>query len=76
VLGCSNYSYAEASWTQASADWLGSHVRALTYFGGAPCAVVPDNLKSGVTRALRYEPDLNPAYVTTRAASPVFLLGN
>ena len=62
VLGCSNYSYAEASWTQASADWLGSHVRALTYFGGAPCAVVPDNLKSGVTRAVRYEPDLNPAY--------------
>ena len=62
VLGASNYSYAEATWTQALPDWLGSHVRALAYLGGAPRAIVPDNLKSGVTRAHRYEPDLNPAY--------------
>lgn len=62
VLGCSNYTYAEASWTQALADWLASHVRALEYFGGAPGAIVPDNLKSGVTRAHRYEPQLNPSY--------------
>jgi len=62
VLGASNYSYAEATWTQALPDWLGSHVRALAYFGGAPRAIVPDNLKSGVTKAHRYEPDLNPAY--------------
>lgn len=62
VLGCSNYTYAEASWTQALADWLGAHVRALTFFGGAPAAIVPDNLKSGVDRAHRYDPDLNRAY--------------
>jgi transposase len=62
VLGASNYSYAQASWTQALPDWLGAHVRALVYFGGAPRAIVPDNLKSGVSRAHRYEPDLNPAY--------------
>jgi transposase len=62
VLGASNYSYAEATWTQSLPDWLGSHVRALEYFGGAPRAIVPDNLKSGVKRAHRYEPDLNPAY--------------
>jgi len=62
VLGASNLSYAEATWTQGAADWLGAHVRALGYFGGAPRAIVPDNLKSGVTRAHRYEPDLNPAY--------------
>jgi len=62
VLGCSNYTYAQASWTQSLADWLGSHVRALTFFGGAPAAFVPDNLKSGVERAHRYDPDLNPAY--------------
>jgi transposase len=62
VLGASNYTYAEASWTQSSADWLGAHVRALEYFGGVPRAVVPDNLKSAVQRALCYEPDLNPAY--------------
>ncbi len=62
VLGCSNFTYAEATWTQSAADWLGSHVRALTAFGGVPRAIVPDNLKSGVKKAHRYEPDLNPAY--------------
>ena len=43
-------------------DWLGAHVRALTFFGDVPGAIVPDNLKSGVDRAHRYEPDLNRAY--------------
>jgi hypothetical protein len=62
VLGCSNYTYAEAPWTQALADWLGSHVRALGYLGGAPAAIVPDNLKSGVTHPHRYEPEINPSY--------------
>jgi transposase len=62
VLGCSNYSYAEATWTQTLPDWLGSQVRALEYFGGAPAAIVPDNLKSAIKRAHRYDPDLNPAY--------------
>ncbi len=62
VLGCSNYTYAEATWTQTLPDWLGAHVRALEFFGGAPQAFVPDNLKSAVTGAHRYEPDLNRAY--------------
>ena len=62
VLGASNYTYAEATASQSLPDWLGSHGRALQYFGGVPRAIVPDNLKSGVTRAHRYEPDLNPAY--------------
>jgi transposase len=62
VLGCSNLTHAEGSWTQSAADWLGSHVRALQYFGGVPRAIVPDNLKSGVKKAHRYEPELNPAY--------------
>jgi transposase len=62
VLGCSNYTFAEASWTQTLPDWLGSHVRALRYFGGAPGAFVPDNLKSGVIKPHRYDPDLNRAY--------------
>jgi transposase len=62
VLGCSNYTYAEATWTQAMPDWLGSHVRALRFFGGVPGAFVPDNLKSGVHRPHRYDPDLNRAY--------------
>lgn len=62
VLGASNYTYAEATLTQALPDWLGSHVRALEYFGGVPEIVVPDNLKSGVSKACRYDPDLNPSY--------------
>ena len=62
VLGASNYTYAEASWTQSLPDWIGSHSRAFVFFGGVPEIVVPDNLKTGVKRACYYEPDLNPSY--------------
>ena len=62
VLGASSYTYAEATWTQTLPDWTGSHVRAFAYLGGVPQIVVPDNLRSGVTKACRYEPELNPTY--------------
>lgn len=62
VLGASSYCYAEASWGQDVESWLGSHVRALEYFGGSPEVLVPDNLRSGVTRASRYEPVVNRSY--------------
>lgn len=62
VQGASNYTYAEATWTQQLPDWIGSHVRAFAFFGGVPEIVVPDNLKAGVSRAHRYEPELNPTY--------------
>ena len=62
VLGASNYSFAEATWGQTMGDWLESHVRAFEFFGGTSTIVVPDNLKSGVTKASRYEPDLNRSY--------------
>jgi len=62
ALGHSGYTYTEATWTQSAADWLSSHVRAFEFMSGVPAAVVPDNLKSGVSRAHRYEPDINPAY--------------
>ena len=62
VLGASNYTFAEATWTQSLPDWLGSHSRALTFFGGCPALIVPDNLRSGVSAACRYDPDLNPSY--------------
>ena len=62
VLGASSYTYAEASWTQGLADWIGAHLRAFEFIGGAPEILVPDNLKSGVNRACRYEPDLNRTY--------------
>ena len=63
VLGASNYTYAEATWSQGLADWIGSHVRAFAYFDGVPAILVPDNLRSGVSKAHRYEPDLNPTYL-------------
>lgn len=62
VLGASNYTFAEVTWGQGLADWIGSHLRAFEFFQGVPEIVVPDNLKSGVTRACRYEPDLNRTY--------------
>ena len=62
VWGASNYTYAEATLTQQLPDWIGSHVRAFSYFGGVPKAVVPDCLKGAVNRACRYEPELNPTY--------------
>jgi len=62
VLGASNYTYAEATWTQALPNWIGAHVRAFAFFGGVPQIVVPDNLRAGVTKACRYEPELNPTY--------------
>ena len=62
VLGASNYTYCEATWTQALPDWLGSHARAFDFLGGVPKLIVPDNLKSSTTRACRYDPDLNPSY--------------
>lgn len=62
VLGASSYTFAEATWTQTVPDWIGSNTRALTFFGGVPALIVPDNLKSAVSRACRYEPDLNPTY--------------
>ena len=62
VLGASNYTYAEATWTQGLQDWVGAHVRCFTYLGGVPEVVVPDNLRAGVAKAHRYEPDINPTY--------------
>jgi transposase len=62
TLGASNYTYAEAHWTQSLPNWIGAHVRALEFLGGVPEMVVPDNLKAGVTSPNLYEPDLNPTY--------------
>jgi transposase len=62
VLGASNYTYAEPSLSQNLAAFLGAHVRMFAFLGGCPQILVPDNQKTGVTTASRYEPELNPAY--------------
>jgi transposase len=81
VLGASNYTYVEASRSQELDCWIASHVRAFEYFGGVPSILVPDNLKSGITKPCRYEPVINRTYeelaihygtvvIPTRIAAP------
>ena len=62
VLGASGYTFAEATLSQTLPDWIGSHVRAFNFFGCVTEIVVPDNLKSAVTRPCFYEPELNATY--------------
>lgn len=62
VLGASGYTFAEATLSQKLPDWIGSHVRVFEFFGCVPEIVVPDNLKSAVTKPCRYEPELNTTY--------------
>ena len=62
VWGASNYTYAEATLSQTLPNWIRSHVHAFEYFQCIPRVLVPDNLKSGVNKACKYEPELNPTY--------------
>ena len=62
VLGASNYLYAEAVASQELISWVGAHVHAFESFGSVPRIVVCDNLRSGVTKAHRYEPEINATY--------------
>ena len=62
VLGASSYTYAEATRDQQLTAWLSAHIHAFEYFGGVPRLLVPDNPRTGVSRACRYDPDLNPTY--------------
>jgi transposase len=80
-LGASQFTFVEATATQQLPDWIQSHVRMWEYFGGVSEIAIPDNLKSGVTKAHRYDPDINANYqhlsehygfaiVPARAAEP------
>jgi transposase len=62
ILGATGYTYAEAVMSQGKADWIKANANALIFFGGVPAAIVPDCLKSAVTKADKYEPDINPDY--------------
>jgi len=62
VLGASNYTFVEATPSQALPYWIKSHIHAFEFFKGVAHILVPDNLKSGVTHPSRYEPDINPTY--------------
>lgn len=62
VLGASQNTYVEATESQRKEDWLKANDNALQYFGGVPRAIVPDCLKSAVTKGCKYEPEINPEY--------------
>ncbi len=62
VMGASKYTYAEASWTQSLPDWIASHIRTFEYLGAVPALLVPDNLKSAIKHACRYEPEATSTY--------------
>lgn len=67
VMGASNFTYAEASWTQALGDWIGAHTRAFEAIGGVPNLLVPDNTKVAVIKACLYEPQVNRTYADMAA---------
>lgn len=62
TLGASNYTYIEACEGQDMASWLMANSRCLSFLGGVPALLVPDNLKSAVTQADRFEPVINDNY--------------
>lgn len=61
-LGASQFIFTEATATQQLPDWINSHIHMFEYFGGVSEIIVPDNLKAGVTKAHRYDPDINSNY--------------
>lgn len=62
VLGASKYTFAEATWSQQLPDFLASQRHMFEFFGGVPALIVPDNLRSAISKSCRYDPDTNPTY--------------
>ena len=62
ILGYSGLLYVEATRGQDLGSWVGAHVAAWESFDGVSEVTVPDNLRSAVTKACFYEPELNPTY--------------
>jgi transposase len=62
VLGASQLTYVEGLRSQRNEDLISGCEHCLFYYGGVPLAIVPDNLRSAVTKSDRYEPTLNQAF--------------
>jgi transposase len=62
IFGASQYTYVEALRSQKKEDFITGNRNALCFFGGVPAAIVPDCLKSGVSKADKYESEINPEY--------------
>ena len=68
TLGASKYAYAEATWTQTLPDWIGStYPDAWSSSGRSRVCWIPDNLKSAIKKACRYEPEATSTYAGLRA---------
>jgi transposase len=67
AMGASNFTYAEATWTQGLADWIAAHTRAFAAIDGVPRLLVPDNAKVAVIKACLYEPQVNRTYAEMAA---------
>ena len=67
VLGASNFTFAEATWTQTLPDWIDAHVRVFRFVGGVPKLLVPDNTKTAVIKASFYDPEVNRTYAEMAA---------
>ena len=67
VMGASNFTYVEATWTQTLGDWIGAHTHAFAAIGGVPRLIVPDNAKVAVIKACLYEPQVNRTYAEMAA---------
>ena len=63
ILGASQYTYAEATFSQQKEDFVTSLENAIHFFGGTPAAIVPDNLKAAVIKSNRFEPTINETLV-------------
>jgi transposase len=64
ILGCSQLIYVEAVYSQKKEDLIGASENAFHYFQGVPIAIVPDNLRSAVTKSSKYEPTINQAFAS------------
>ena len=64
TLGSSSYTFVKALPSQKTEDWLYAHVDAFEFFGGTPQIVVPDNLRSAVSKTCRYDPQIQSAYAS------------
>ena len=63
ILGASQLTYVEVVANQKIENWIKANENSFLYFGGVTAAIVPDNLKSGITKASKYEPEINPTYM-------------
>jgi transposase len=62
VLGASGYTFATAKPDRTSRNWIDCHCEMYEYWGGVPELTIPDNERTGITKACNYEPDLNLTY--------------